>query len=206
MTRLRHRSLCLRSLSGRRCSGSEAPGGARGGGRRARLPGRARGRGGAVPTPQRRSARLSRAPGSRVITTSPGNWHFGPTATHTAGSLPVANPRLVFADPRAHRAPTSCGRPTSAATSGRRSRLATPRGPASRPSPNALGPIAAARPGITPARPSAAWPCEASPSRLTPGIWSGRVPGDPAFTYQWQRCTTRPADRARASPAPRAST
>jgi hypothetical protein len=58
---------------------------------------------------------------------------------------------------------------------------------------NAYGPIAAAPPrnhgrpeisGVT---------LRGEPFISDPGVWSGRVPGDPPYTYEWQRCASAAA-------------
>lgn len=56
---------------------------------------------------------------------------------------------------------------------------------------NAVGLIRAAPPKNTATPRVTGSPGRGVTLATTTGTWSGRLAGDPAFTYQWQRCTTR---------------
>jgi hypothetical protein len=144
----------------------------------------------AIPPINQNSPELSRAPGSRVITTTSGNWFPDATAYSYEWLRcgPVTCSTTPFAGSSYSLRTADVGRYIrSSVTASNDSGSGAPE----RSDP--LGPIAAdpprnhARPAISGVRLSG------ETFSSDPGAWSGRVPGDPPFTYEWQRCTTAAA-------------
>lgn len=136
---------------------------------------------------------LSRASGSRVITTTRGTWFAAPTA-YRYDWLRCSSFALVTCSATTAHAGSYTLRTADVGRYIRSSVTASNQYGASQPSRSEpMGPIAAAPPRNS-ARPAISGVAlQGEPFAADPGVWSGRVKGDPAFTYQWQRCSTAAA-------------
>ena len=196
VTGLRHPRRRLRTLSGRRWAGSEAPG-RRGWAAAACWSGsRCPQPRGALPPLPRRAAR-DLADRTAASTTST-HRQLAASATHRysytwyrctidrRGVIVLGGPRR----PRnVLRAANGRHRPLHP-VAGHRHRTPTaaqPRALSERRWAQSPRP----RRATTACRRSAACGCAARRISADPGMWGDRVAGDPAYTYQWQRCTSR---------------
>jgi hypothetical protein len=134
---------------------------------------------------------VNRTPGSRTVTSSTGDWVPEPDG-YTYSWYRCTSPL-----------PSDCTQQIPGATGPAyvlrtadigfriRSRVAASSGdPDPTFSATAEGPIVAAPPKNTVAPRVTGTPRNQLALGVTPGTWTGRVAGDPGFTYQWQRCTT----------------